>query len=393
MTLRARSPPVGNECFLTWGRLSKMLTFLPEAAPTAFISLLSFGICYAIVKLGARLPIRMQDLGAVQAAHSAPTPRLGGVGILIALSCGLALFAPASLYLSLQPFLVAIMPVFVVGLAEDIGWAMSPARRLFAAALSSIMVVALFDTQIARADVPGLDWALGFAGIGFVFTVLWTTGICNAINLIDGLNGFASGTCMMMAIGLAMMAHIAGDAELAAVTWMLVPALFGFLVLNWPLGRIFLGDSGAYTLGHILAWLGIFLLNRNGEVAGTAVGLLFFWPVADTLFSIYRRYRAGRRPDAPDRLHFHQLVMRGLEIMVLGRRDRKVSNPVAALLLMPLVAAPICTAVVLWNRPTEAFIAIALFSALFVVSYMTGMRLAQGTMRRTAASRTVKMTS
>jgi len=75
---------------------------------------------------------------------------------------------------------------------------------------------------------------------------------------------------------------------------------------------------------------------------------------------------------------------------VFGRRNRKVSNPLAALLLMPMVAAPIFTAVVLWNRPTEALIAIGLFSALFVLTYLAGMRLAQGPARRTGASRSVK---
>lgn len=372
------------------GRFPQMLTFLPQATPIAVIYLLSFAICLAIVKLGKRLPIRNQDLGAVQAAHSSVTPRIGGIGVLTALGVGLALYAPSSLQQSIALFLFALVPLFSVALAEDIGIAMSPAKRLLAAALSSVMVMTLFNTQITRADIPWLDWAFGFAMFGFLFTVLWSTGICNAINLIDGLNGFASGTCTVIAIGIALVAQNVGDTEIATVAWMMVPAFFGFLTLNWPLGKIFLGDSGAYTLGQILAWLGIFLLNRNVEVAATAIGLLFFWPVADTFFAIYRRYRAGRRLDAPDRLHFHQLVMRALEIIVLGRRNRKVSNPLAALLLMPMVAAPVITGVVLWNRPTEALIAIGFFSALFVSSYLAGMRLAQGPARRSVGSRVVK---
>jgi UDP-GlcNAc:undecaprenyl-phosphate/decaprenyl-phosphate GlcNAc-1-phosphate transferase len=348
-----------------------MMTFGP------WIFCASLFLCALMISGGARYLLRAQDLKAVQAAHSAPTPRTGGVGVVLALGLGFWLFAPEALASMTGLFLLSLIPVFSVGLAEDLGAMMSPRRRLFAAALSSVMVIVLLDVQVTQADVPGLDWALGFAGFGFFFTVLWMTGLCHATNLIDGLNGLAAGSCILTAIGIVLIAERSGDADLAALAAMVIPAILGFLVLNWPFGKVFLGDGGAYTLGHVLGWLGIFLLVRNPDIAGTAVGLLFFWPVADTFFAIYRRYRAGVRPDEPDRLHFHQLVMRALEILVLGRKRRRVSNPLATVVLMPLVAAPIFTGVVLWDRPLAALLAIGLFAVLFVSSYSAGMRLAR----------------
>jgi UDP-N-acetylmuramyl pentapeptide phosphotransferase/UDP-N-acetylglucosamine-1-phosphate transferase len=348
----------------------------------------SLFLCAVMVSGGARYLRRSEDLKAVQAAHSAPTPRTGGVAVVIAMGLGFWLFAPEALAPLTYLFLLSLIPVFSIGVAEDLGALMSPRRRLFAAALSSVMVIVLLDVQVTQVDVPGLDWALGFAGFGFLFTVLWMTGLCHATNLIDGLNGLAAGSCILTAIGIVMIAEQSGDADLAVLAAMVIPAILGFLVLNWPFGKVFLGDGGAYTLGHVLGWLGIFLLARNPEIAGTAVGLLFFWPVADTFFAMYRRYRAGVRPDEPDRLHFHQLVMRALEILILGRRRRRISNPLAALVLMPMVAAPIFTGVLLWDRPFAALFAIGFFAVLFVSSYVAGMRLARkATLKSTQAFR------
>ena len=116
--------------------------------------------------------------------------------------------------------------------------------------------------------------------------------------------------------------------------------LLGFFVFNFPLGAIFLGDAGAYGLGHILSWLAISLMIRVPEVTPWAVLLIFFWPIADTFFAIYRRRIAGRPTDQPDRLHFHQLVMRALEITLTGRKLRRLTNPMSTVVMMPLFTAP-----------------------------------------------------
>lgn len=356
-------------------KVFEMQLAMVTSGPWIFFA--SLFLCLLMVSAGARYLRRAEDLKAVQAAHSTPTPRTGGVAVVLAMCLGFWLFAPEAVAPITGLFLLSLIPVFSIGVAEDLGILMSPRRRLFAAALSSVMVIVLLDVQVTQADVPGLDWALGFTAFGFFFTVLWVTGLCHATNLIDGLNGLAAGSCALTAIGIAMIAEQAGDTDIATLAAIIVPAILGFLVLNWPFGKVFLGDGGAYTLGHVLGWLGIFLLARNPEIAGPAVGLLFFWPVADTFFAMYRRIRAGVRPDEPDRLHFHQLVMRALEILILGRKRRRISNPLASLVLMPLVAGPIFMGVLLWDRPYAALFAIGFFAILFVSSYSAGMRLAR----------------
>jgi len=243
-----------------------------------------------------------RDLEARQATHTRPTPRVGGIGIVLAIVLGCIYYADqlrSDLLLSLAAGLI----VFIVGLREDIHRNVSPRARLFAAFASAAVAIAL-----TRTVVPDLglfpNSLLYFVIPAIAITLLWSAGTCHALNLIDGLNGLSSLYSMSAAVGFFMIAGYTGDVDIQIVASLLVAAMLGFFVLNWPFGRIFLGDAGAYGIGHVLAWLGIVLVARNPSVAGMAVLLLLFWPVCDTLFSILRRRMTRKATDQPDRLHF-----------------------------------------------------------------------------------------
>jgi len=311
---------------------------------------------------------------AVQSAHRNPTPRIGGVAIGGALLVSL-FFAPASMLDNYGPFVISLTPVFLAGLADDLGYDVPPWSRLLAAALSSIMAITLLQMWIPRVDIPYVDTVVAYAPVGILLTVFATSGVCNAFNLIDGLNGLSAGTGVMVAVGLASIAFAGGHANLVPLCILFIASLAGFLVFNFPLGKLFLGDAGAYSLGHILAWFAILIVDRVDGVSTWALLLVFFWPVADTLFAIYRRLSSGARMDRPDRLHYHQFVMRALEIMILGRGKRHITNPLATLVMMPLIAMPVVTGVLLWNEALLSFIAVLVFSFLFVGSYLAGVRL------------------
>lgn len=331
-------------------------------------------ICAALI-LTKRFHMCDGNQSAVQSAHISPTPRIGGVAIGSGLLVSIFL-VPSAIQYTYALFVLSLFPVFLAGLAEDLGYGVSPRWRLIAAALSSLLAIILLDAWVGRADLPGVDWLLGFVPLAVIFTMFATAGVCNAFNLIDGLNGLSSGVGIITALGLAAVAHLSGQAHLASISFMLIAALMGFLVFNFPWGKIFLGDAGAYSLGHALAWFSVLLMFRVPELSPWAVVLIFFWPLADTGFSIYRRRRSGRPTDQPDRLHFHQLVMRFLEIKYLGRKQRRIANPLATLVILPFAAFPVGFGVLLWDKPAWAFFTVICFGGLFVGSYMVGLRLA-----------------
>ncbi len=312
---------------------------------------------------------RSGDHSAVQSAHSSPTPRLGGVGIVLAVVCGFLLFADKTdtFWLAL---LLSLTPVFLAGLLEDLGFYISPKGRLLAALLSGSILVAFKGMWITSIGVPGADFLFGFAPLAIVITLIWSTGMCHAFNLIDGVNGLAGATGVVIGAGLAVISWLVGDTQMFALCGTMIAALIGFQLHNWPKGRIFLGDGGAYSIGHLLVWLGIALAARNPQVAGISVALLFFWPVADTLWAIYRRRRSGKRTDQPDRMHFHQLVMRTLEIKYGLRGKRHISNSLTSFVLTPFVGVPIVFGVLFYQMPMLGLAAMIVLTGLFVAGYL-----------------------
>ncbi|MDB2452490.1 SLBB domain-containing protein [Planktomarina temperata] len=143
---------------------------------------------------------------------------------------------------------------------------------------------------------------------------------------------------------------------------------------NFPLGKIFLGDAGAYTLGHVLAWIALLLMNRHPEISPLSLLLIFLWPITDMLLSMLRRKRSGKPIGQPDRLHFHQTVMRLLEIQFFTRSRRNLTNPLGTLIILPMAIAPMVLAVVFKTQTGVAFIAFWGFVALFAVAYRWALR-------------------
>ena len=333
--------------------------------------IISFFLCCLLISLRRHVPRltgAVGNMSAVQSMHIRPTPRVGGLAIFGSLGICL-MFLPVHLSSVYGKLFVATSFLFIVGLLEDLGFGMSPRKRLLAAIASSIAMMFLFGTWLPRADVPGLNILLTHWSVGGFLTVLLTVGIANGFNMIDGVNGLASMTAIITAFALSLIASQSGYLEMAQITVMLAACILGFLFMNYPFGLIFLGDAGAYTLGFVLSWFGILILVNVPEVSPWAILLTMFWPVADMLLAIYRRACRSADTMAPDRLHVHQMVMRSLEICFLGRKNRSIANPLSTFVLFPFVVTPPVLGVIFWNQSILAFLSVVIFGLLFFSSY------------------------
>jgi UDP-N-acetylmuramyl pentapeptide phosphotransferase/UDP-N-acetylglucosamine-1-phosphate transferase len=344
-----------------------------------YVFLISATACALIILLQRfYMPLieRREDHGAVQAAHLLPTPRIGGLAVVVSLF-PISTFLPESVGGWFVFLGISALPLVAAGLAEDLGYNVEPKWRLLAAALSSTVAILLLNQTLPRTGVPGVDYLMLFFPLAAVFTVFACTGISNAFNLIDGLNGLSSGVAIVCSLGMAAVAFEAGLTGVTEMNLMLTASLLGFFVFNYPLGKVFLGDAGAYLTGYLLAWSSVLLLISAPELTTWSVLLILFWPIADTLLAIYRRRSAGRSTSMPDRLHFHQLVLRALEIKKMGRSQRHIANPLATVVMVPLFTTPVLVGVYLWDRPFAAFVAFVVFAALFAGTYRVGLKYAR----------------
>ena len=311
------------------------------------------------------------DLSGPQKFHSRPVPRIGGLGVFLALVGGAAIaqFNDSEDALLLWTLLLCSLPAFVSGLAEDLTKNVSPRRRLLFTAVSAVLGIWLLDGVIRRTDLPGLEMLVAFTPFAMLLTVFMVTGVANAVNIIDGFNGLASMCVMMMLCALAYVAFQVGDTFIVTAVLITLGAVLGFFVWNFPAGLIFLGDGGAYLLGFLFGELSVLLVARNPDVSPMFPVLLCAYPIFETVFSIYRKkFLRGMSPGIPDGVHLHMLVYKRLMRWTLGSsaRQKTARNSMTSPYLWLLCLLSVIPAVLYWNSTAW----LVTYCLLFVLSYV-----------------------
>lgn len=274
----------------------------------AYLASLTIGVLLVLTKRWhGRLS--MDGTDGVQKFHQQPTPRIGGVPVVMGLSITYSQVDMATKEL-LLPLLVAALPAFGFGLAEDITKRVGVMARLLATMASGALAWWLTGYSITRVDIWGLDWMLQWLPLSVLFTAFAVGGIANSINIIDGFNGLASSASIIMLLGLGLVAHKLGDTALFQLCLLLAATVFGFFCVNWPFGKLFMGDGGSYFVGFSIAWVTVLLMQRHPSVSPFSCILACSLPITEVLYSIYRRRVRNQNPGMPDRLHFHSLFKR-----------------------------------------------------------------------------------
>lgn len=324
--------------------------------------------------LHARMSSDVVSAG-VQKFHAQAVPRIGGAGPvsgMLAVSLWL-LYANPSLGRYMLWLLLASIPAFVGGLAEDLTKRVSVLVRLLLTMISALLGYWLLEAGLIRLDIPLLDTALRWWPFSLLLTVVAIAGVANAVNIIDGFNGLAGMVCVMIFGALAYVAYWVGDNLLWSSCAALAGGLFGFLVWNYPRGHIFLGDGGAYFLGFMIGEISVLLVVRNPEVSPWFPLLLVIYPVFETLFSIYRKkILRGMSPSVPDGVHLHMLVYRRLVRWAVGSReagDRTSRNALTSPYLWVLSSLAIVPAVLFWRSTPVLMFFVCLFALVYLWLY------------------------
>jgi UDP-N-acetylmuramyl pentapeptide phosphotransferase/UDP-N-acetylglucosamine-1-phosphate transferase len=257
----------------------------------------AFLVAGALVPLlvGFAVGRNLLDVPNLRSSHEVPTPRLGGVAIVLGTWVGFGMLRPEGTW----PLLVAATLIGAVGLADDLSdlhfGAKAAAQTLVAAGL-----LLLYPPEIIS-EAPG-SWGIAGLAVG----VLWIVALSNAFNFMDGIDGFIGGVAIVNAFFLLA---LTGEAFLVA----LIGASAGFLIWNINPASIFLGDSGAYFLGFGLAAVALYAPVPGGgwTPLGFVAGVLVFTPLLfDTAYTLVRRLRtgAGKNIFSAHREHIYQRI-------------------------------------------------------------------------------------
>jgi UDP-N-acetylmuramyl pentapeptide phosphotransferase/UDP-N-acetylglucosamine-1-phosphate transferase len=267
-----------------------------------------------------------------QKFHAVPVARIGGIALVSALAVSLLLISTMEWLRTtaidgLIMLSLASIPAFAGGLAEDISKRVGVLARLMLTIAAGVIASLLVGATLDRLDVPGFDTLLRLPLFAIAFTAFAVGGVANAVNIIDGYHGLVSGYALLVLGAISYVAIQVGDTAVLPAALIMLGAVAGFMCWNYPKGRIFLGDGGAYLLGFWLAELAVLLVARNPDVSPWFPMLLMIYPVFETLFSIYRRcFLRGQSSGSADSLHFHQLVYRRLARIDVGSKNPEKIN-------------------------------------------------------------------
>jgi UDP-GlcNAc:undecaprenyl-phosphate/decaprenyl-phosphate GlcNAc-1-phosphate transferase len=267
--------------------------------------LVAFCSSFLLTPLVRQVALRMKilDEPSGRKIHAIPTPRLGGVGI--ALSMGLSLLF-AVLFSDFTGVRVQdLAPLIPVGIGAAIVWLgglwddLRPLPNWAKALIqtSAAVVTIWLGTRIEAISVLG-EWSLPLGIFGLPLTFLWIMGITNAFNLIDGLDGLASGLGLIAAATGVAILYLSGGNSNTIVLVILCGVLAGFLLFNFHPASIFLGDSGSQLIGYVLAVTAIGQGGKQGVTVLTLIGPVLFLglPILDTMLAIARRSYQSLQP-------------------------------------------------------------------------------------------------
>jgi UDP-GlcNAc:undecaprenyl-phosphate GlcNAc-1-phosphate transferase len=337
------------------------------------------------LRVGAVSTPRARDI------HERAVPRLGGVAIAAAFFAPLfaleVIDTSVAATLRAQPrlalgLLVGGVAVGALGVADDtIGLR---AQSKFALQSCVAFFAYAMGFRIEAISIPFLGvWEMGVFALPI--TALWIVGVVNAVNLIDGLDGLAAGVIFFAALTNFVVAVIGMQIFVAVVMAAIMGAMVGFLFYNFNPAHIFMGDSGSYFLGYLLATAS---LTGAMQKTSTAVSLLVPMvalgvPIFDTLFSMLRRTLERRSMFSPDRGHVHHRL---IDMGITHRRAVMLLYGVSVLLMVSAIAIALGRS---WESGVALLVASVVLTGLIrFVGYFEYVRQRRAALQREYDSRT-----
>ena len=281
--------------------------------PEVVLFVLGFGTSWWATGFVRRYALRKElvDVPNERSSHTQPTPRGGGLAIVLVALCGLLTYG---LLFFVEYRLLLLFYAFGVGLIATVSWFddlyVLPSRVRFAAhSLAAILVIIGFghwdELTLPLLGQVNVGW------LGMPITFLWIVGLTNAYNFMDGIDGIAGGQAVVAGVGWTILGLMMDFTLISAMGVLLAATSLGFLFHNGPPARIFMGDVGSAFLGFSFACLAIIGAKRDAVLA--TAGALLVWPfVFDTLFTFFRRLKNREYVFSAHRSHLYQrLVISG----------------------------------------------------------------------------------
>jgi len=274
-----------------------------------FFTALLLSLCLTPCALRLSLRIGAMDRPDDRKIHGQPVPSLGGLAIAIALLATICVFF--QLDRKMLAFVTGALVALATGLIDDI-YHIHPAMKFLGGVLGSVLFLI-----IGGMTLDNLGNLFGFGDLltgrlAPFLTVFCMTGVMNAFNLSDGLDGLAGGISAIACIFLGIYAYLHNDGICLSILVVLLGATLGFLRYNMHPATVFMGDTGSMLLGYSLSAVSVMMVQPTSQgvpLAPVTVAAVLALPILDTLLVMLRRILRGSNPFLPDRVHLHHRLL------------------------------------------------------------------------------------
>jgi len=304
---------------------------------------------------------------AIQRIHLNETPRLGGFIFIVSLS-SFVLFSNTNESMQiLKVILICLIPIIFVGIKEDLFHNVEPAIRLMTLLFVGWLFIVQFNGPLpVLTNIPFIGKLLLLQGGISIFYILGMVAVANGMNLIDGVNGLCGAVALTILSVLLFLSYKTSDIAMLSLIFSLILIFIPFILMNYPYGRIFLGDLGAYSLGLTVSMLTIILFGRHPEISPWGAVLILIYPTTEVVFSLLRRIVKGVSIYHPDTAHLH------LKLFHFFRPQphyKKIANALVTPVLSGLWLFPLLGFTWVYHKPLFICIAVILFILLYIFLY------------------------
>ena len=250
--------------------------------------------------------LKLKPYNNVQRVHKNEISRLGGLAIYIFFWVLFFLgFVGESLFFHL---LVSAAPMGLIALKEDLFHNTTPKARLLLMIVSCSIFFYINPVALPVIDIPYISQIISFYPVNILFFTFSIMVIMNGMNLIDGMNGLFGFSALTQLISILIIAFGKNDLLLVNLSIVLSLPLIIFLFFNFPFGKVFIGDFGAYFYGFVNSLLIIYLFGKYQDLLTWLAVVILIYPSIELLFSYIRKTIKNKSPFAPDDIHLHTLI-------------------------------------------------------------------------------------
>jgi UDP-GlcNAc:undecaprenyl-phosphate/decaprenyl-phosphate GlcNAc-1-phosphate transferase len=262
--------------------------------------------------------------------------------------------------------LASAIPFVLVSLKEDLFHNTSPKIRLISMIISCMVFFHVNPIEFPAIDFPFINQFISLYPFNIIFFTFSILVVMNGMNLIDGMNGLFGLTSLIQLFCIMIISYKLNDLILVNISALLSVPLIIFLFFNFPLGKIFIGDLGAYFYGFANSVLTIYLFGKYDNLFTWLAVLILFYPCIELLFSYVRKISCQQSPLQPDNKHLHTLINKKLSGSIESSRLR---NNVTTLILFIFWLSPIIFCIFVPVNFYIIFFHIGLILMIYFIAY------------------------